>query len=149
MPEDRVQVCVTATSLDEDGQDVGPFSALEWPQQRVQADGFESREAAGEGFRASFNLRMDESLDADGFRFFGPIWATANVRQLEDDTWEAVSWYGPEEPCRSVAATEDEAKAAQVVNFTAAFLAYQPDQTFPRPLTVDNFDWTYNEAGRA
>jgi hypothetical protein len=139
----RTQVYVYSTDpLAIEHGDPPPFIALEWPDQRVSVGDLESREAAPAAFVAEWNSRWNTSATEDVFRFFGPMWASANVREVDGGQWEAVMY--ADRPYRATAGSEDAVKAAIVDVWNTEF---SERDLFPRPVTQDEFVWTYNPDG--
>lgn len=150
MPDSRV--CVLVYSTDDQAGTAGeppPFTALEWPAQSVAVGDIASREAAPAAFIPVYNDGRGTQLAEDDFRFFGPLWATANVRQLDGSDDDAGEWEAAataDKLYRVTAPTEAEVKAAWVEYFYTEYTKALPD-AFPRPLEETNVDWTYNPDG--
>lgn len=142
MPEDRVQVAAYQV-WDGEARVFTGWRAAEWPAQTVVTDLTETKQEAWDAFAPLYNATKETSLDAADFRYFGPVLATANLREA-DGGWIAESMA---DKLYAVAApTEDEAKAAFVDYFYIEYTKVEPG-AFPQPLTDENVDWTYNPNG--
>jgi hypothetical protein len=125
-----------------DTQQAETYTATVWPAQNFTRDGYSTREEAQEAFPALYKLAHATEKAPEDFRFFGPIYVSAELRELANGTWEAIAW--GDRPYSVVAPTEQEAKDAFIAMYNEEF----PDiGSYPEPFTDQNYDWTYNTGG--
>lgn len=143
MPEGRVQVAAYNV-WDGEAQGFTGWRAAEWPAQTVVTELMETKEDAWDAFAPLYNTANSSSLGPADFRFFGPVLATANLREV-DGKWVADAM--ADKLYSVTAPTEEEVKAAFVDYFYTEYSKVEP-AAFPQPLTDDNVDWTYHPDGR-